>query len=101
MWNKYIGKLSVEERQRRSRIRAETNVLIRKGVLVKSPCEKCGEINVACHHRKYKDPTDIMWLCKSCHLTCHGNHLIQIELKNILKDYKPNYERINGKRVCF
>ncbi len=41
---------------------------LKRGELVKKPCEHCGsEYRVEGHHPDYDKPLDVIWLCKSCH----------------------------------
>lgn len=44
---------------------------IKKGVLIKQPCEVCGEVKVDAHHDDYTKPLDIRWLCRKHHLAHH------------------------------
>jgi hypothetical protein len=44
---------------------------IRSGVLVRAPCEKCGETNVEGHHDDYSKPLSVRWLCKKHHIEHH------------------------------
>ena len=39
----------------------------KKGLLIRQPCEICGEVDVQKHHEDYSKPLDIEWLCKKCH----------------------------------
>lgn len=45
---------------------------IRRGDLVRMPCEKCGALRVEGHHDDYSLPLVVRWLCKSHHLDVHG-----------------------------
>lgn len=40
---------------------------VRNGILVRQPCEKCGERKTHAHHEDYSRPLDVRWLCVSCH----------------------------------
>lgn len=45
-----------------------------KGVLIKTPCEKCGEKQVQAHHEDYEQPLKVNWLCRRCHMRLHPAH---------------------------
>ncbi|QJT70437.1 hypothetical protein [Microcystis phage MaeS] len=49
------------------RARQEVRNALRRGDLVKEPCEKCGETKVEAHHENYHEPLEVVWLCKKCH----------------------------------
>ena len=40
---------------------------VRSGLLVKKPCEECGDIRVHAHHDDYTKKLDIRWLCAKHH----------------------------------
>lgn len=52
---------------------------IKKGVLIRKPCEVCGEFQTAsdgrslihAHHTDYNKPIDVMWLCQKHHHEWH------------------------------
>lgn len=44
---------------------------LRKGILVKTPCEICGNPEVDGHHSDYTKPEVVKWLCKKHH---HQEH---------------------------
>lgn len=45
---------------------------IRKGELIKLPCQRCGTANgVQAHHDDYSKPLDVMWLCPPHHKQRH------------------------------
>lgn len=41
---------------------------IKRGTLVRSPCEMCGCVNVQAHHDDYSKPLSVRWLCKKHHI---------------------------------
>lgn len=49
---------------------------IRDGRLARSPCEKCGELEVQAHHENYEEPLKVRWLCFSCHRSVHGQTVV-------------------------
>jgi hypothetical protein len=45
---------------------------IRRGTLVKQPCERCGATDgIHAHHEDYSRPLDVNWLCVPCHAQRH------------------------------
>ncbi len=44
---------------------------VKKGTLVKVPCERCGEVKSLAHHEDYDKPLDVVWLCQPCHKQRH------------------------------
>lgn len=53
-----------DEQRAKANCRSHTNVLIRRGVLVPVPCERCGSVDVQAHHLDYTDPRRVAWLCE-------------------------------------
>ncbi len=51
---------------------ATTNA-ISSGVLVKQPCEICGELKVQAHHDDYSKPLSVRWLCVKHHFEHHSS----------------------------
>lgn len=46
---------------------------LRKGTLVREPCEVCGsEDRVVAHHDNYSRPLDVRWLCPQHHADAHA-----------------------------
>jgi len=54
-------------------VRAKTRYRIVKGILIKKPCELCGEEKVEAHHDDYSKPFEIRWLCIKHHHEFHGH----------------------------
>lgn len=52
---------------------AKTAVMfaLRRGDLLKQPCERCGAPEVQAHHDDYREPLAVRWLCKDCHVAVH------------------------------
>ena len=59
-----------DEQKQRQTARTIANSLERRGVLVPRPC-KCGSVDVEKHHRSYRDPSDVVYVCRPCHLAIH------------------------------
>lgn len=45
---------------------------IRRGDLVKAPCEVCGDSNSTGHHPNYDKPLGVIWLCRKHHAAIHA-----------------------------
>ena len=56
-------------------VHAFTNSATRLGILVKKPCEVCGNIKVDAHHDDYTKPMDVRWLCRKHHNEHHRKEL--------------------------
>ena len=66
----------------KEKARTAVMLAIRKGILKKHPCEKCGAIkNVHAHHPSYFKPLNVIWLCRFHHDLLH-NPLTQKELNS-------------------
>lgn len=65
-----------EEERRKANTRSYTNVLVRRGELVRGPCKFCGSTeNIQAHHLNYKNPRNVIWVCKDCHPKhCHPDN---------------------------
>ena len=44
----------------------------KSGILVRQPCEICGELKSEAHHDDYKLPLTVRYLCKKHHMQFHG-----------------------------
>lgn len=63
--------------------RQETQNAIRNGLLVKQPCEVCGEVKVDAHHPDYDQPLLVKWLCPTHHARLHSDELWAKKLASI------------------
>ena len=55
-------------------VRSLTGNAIKRGQLVRQPCEVCGAaLDVEAHHDDYTKPLDVRWLCKRHHAEHHKN----------------------------
>jgi len=60
-----------EEDKRIGKAHAKVSYAIKKGVLIKMPCIRCGEQKSLAHHEDYDKPLEVMWLCQPCHKQRH------------------------------
>jgi hypothetical protein len=44
---------------------------LRQGVLIKQPCEVCGDPKTQGHHDDYSKPLSVRWLCQKHHWDIH------------------------------
>ncbi len=61
-----------EEQKFRDNVRVKTYHAIRNGILIRKPCEKCGELKVEAHHDDYNKTFDVRWLCIKHHHEFHA-----------------------------
>jgi len=53
-------------------VRKVTQEYIRRGILIRLPCEVCGSNeDVEAHHDDYNKPMDVRWLCRIHHIEHH------------------------------
>lgn len=52
--------------------REKTRRLIKQGIIIKNPCEICGEIKVQIHHDDYNNPYQVRFLCINHHIQHHA-----------------------------
>ena len=60
-----------EEDKRRSRAHHAVSYAIRRGLLDRLPCIRCGDEKSLAHHEDYDKPLEVMWLCQPCHKQRH------------------------------
>lgn len=72
------GELSPLQRLK-SRCRSYTNMLIRRGVLVRGPCAwpGCVYADTQAHHPDYTKPRLVVWFCRPHHLAHHRTEGVQ------------------------
>jgi len=59
------------EDTRRAKAHDAVTRAVRKGLLVRCPCIRCGEQKSLAHHEDYDKPLEVMWLCQPCHKQRH------------------------------
>ncbi len=71
---KYLNELSKGERKEKIRVRLSLRYAVKKGLIEKKPCEKCGNVRSQGHHIDYKKPLDVIWLCQKHHSEVHRKY---------------------------
>jgi hypothetical protein len=51
--------------------RKATHSAINRGILVRQPCEVCGNERSDAHHEDYHQPLRVRWLCRQHHMGTH------------------------------
>ncbi len=79
------GRIAENEKEYRannrhkSKAHAVVNRMVKTGeMMVPVACQKCGDgsMKLHAHHEDYNKPTDVIWLCPSCHFKIHKKVLI-------------------------
>lgn len=52
----------------KNKARQDVGRALKKGILIKKPCEVCGQLRVEAHHEDYNKSLDVKWLCRKHHL---------------------------------
>lgn len=60
----------------KNKIRNLTRAAVKRGDLIKLPCEVCGNIKSEAHHLDYSNHLDIKWLCRFHHMEAHRKNTI-------------------------
>jgi ribosomal protein S27AE len=61
-----------ERNRQKQRAHSAVKIAIRKGILLKEDCEKCGATSrIHAHHDNYSEPLVVRWLCLPCHKEHH------------------------------
>jgi hypothetical protein len=69
--NSEVTRFWRSEDKRRGAAHSAVSRAIRKGDLVRSCCERCGDPKSVAHHEDYDAPLDVTWLCQPCHKQRH------------------------------
>jgi hypothetical protein len=59
------------EDKRRNKAHSAVAHAIKKGILTRTPCIRCGAEKSEGHHEDYDKPLDVIWLCTPCHKQRH------------------------------
>jgi hypothetical protein len=66
-----INRIWRAEDKRRQLAHGKVLRAIKKGLLVRQPCIRCGNVKSEGHHEDYDKPLEVMWLCTPCHKQRH------------------------------
>jgi hypothetical protein len=61
-----------EAQRVKDRARSMAGVYLRRGLIVRGPCVRCGSPDAEMHHPDYAKPLDIVWLCRVDHREEHA-----------------------------
>lgn len=67
--------VKTEKGQSRLKAKGLLRNAVRRGELVKQPCEKCGD-KAQAHHPDYSKPLEVQWLCREHHMEAHGKGVL-------------------------
>lgn len=59
----------------KERARARVRQAIKRGDLIRMPCEICGAARTEAHHTDYRKPLEVRWLCFVHHRKEHGQRM--------------------------
>ena len=65
-----VALLSRTAQHRRS-VRNQSRALVRRGILQRQVCHRCGSSNSEIHHPSYASARRVEWICRQCHLEHH------------------------------
>lgn len=65
------------ERKRKAICRSYSKVLVRRGVIKRLACERCGNPDSEMHHPDYNNPRLVIWFCRPCHMAHHDQEYRQ------------------------
>ena len=72
--NNYRYKLIQKERYpEKTKAREIVKSAVRSGKIIKGECKICGDDNTYAHHIDYKNPLEVIWLCRKHHRKEHGD----------------------------
>ena len=69
-WRKNY-KLNLQQKKKDA-CRSYASVYLKRGKIIKQPCQKCGNEKSEMHHNDYNEPLKIIWVCRRCHLGLHN-----------------------------
>jgi hypothetical protein len=60
-----------EPARKKANARSYLHVYVKRGKIIKAPCEICGSERSEAHHIDYTKPLEVHWLCRDHHLELH------------------------------
>ncbi len=69
---KEINKLARIKYPKKNRTRGMLRDYVRRGKMIRLPCEVCGDVKTHGHHDDYDKPLEVRWLCVFHHRETHG-----------------------------
>lgn len=68
---------NTQKRRYPEKVRARRLVInaIKRGDIIKLPCNTCGNPNSYAHHEDYHKPLDVVWLCRKHHTELHASKI--------------------------
>lgn len=64
--------------RKKANARSYANVYKRHGRIEEKPCIECGADKAEMHHEDYSKPTEVIFLCRPCHLNEHKVNLTSV-----------------------
>lgn len=93
-----------ERQAMRERIQRQVQRAVENGVLIKpSCCEGCHRRTIKRklqgHHRDYRYPLRVIWLCQSCHVQAQGPRAVKraafhAQRRDLLRDFEAREKRL-------
>lgn len=69
--------------QKKQKSRSSARDRLRRGKLIRKPCEKCGAAKAEMHHEDYTKPLEVNWLCRKCHMDLHQQRKLEEDSKEL------------------
>lgn len=88
-------------RRLKDNARSYAGIYLRRGKITKGPCIDCGSENSQMHHEDYSKPTEVLWLCRACHMDRHkasgGQGIALAQASHLPKERTPEQRSLDSK----